>query len=166
MLAADIEDQSGNLTRFAVIGEETGPRTGNDKCALMFEIAHKPGSLADAMAIFKRNRLNLTWIESFPISRPEGGYLFFIEMEGHELDARVRKATAGAGARRCGWKCSAPMPSWRRSIETTLLERRLKALDAGGIQNAAAVFRPCPPPLDSHTFKRIVEAAVLPFFRW
>ena len=27
VLAADIEDQSGNLTRFAVIGEETGPRT-------------------------------------------------------------------------------------------------------------------------------------------
>ena len=27
VLAADIEDQAGNLTRFAVIGEETGPRT-------------------------------------------------------------------------------------------------------------------------------------------
>jgi chorismate mutase/prephenate dehydratase len=92
VLAADIEDQSGNLTRFAVIGEETGPRTGKDKCAIMVEIVHQPGSLADAMAIFKRNRLNLTWIESFPISRPEGGYLFFIEMEGHELDARVRNA--------------------------------------------------------------------------
>ncbi len=97
VLAADIEDQSGNLTRFAVIGEETGPRTPSDKCALMFEIPHHPGSLADTMAIFKRNRLNLTWIESFPIARPEGGYLFFVEMEGHELDARVRKAVASLG---------------------------------------------------------------------
>ena len=97
VLAADIEDQAGNLTRFAVIGEETGPRTASDKCALMFEIPHHPGSLADTMAIFKRNRLNLTWIESFPISRPEGGYLFFVEMEGHELDARVRKAVAALG---------------------------------------------------------------------
>ncbi len=92
VLASDIEDQAGNLTRFAVIGEETGPRTGNDKCSLMVEIAHKPGSLADAMGIFKHHRLNLTWIESFPIPRPEGGYLFFIEMEGHELDTPVRKS--------------------------------------------------------------------------
>ncbi len=92
VLAADIEDNRNNLTRFAVIGDETGPRTGKDKCALMFEVAHEPGALADAMNIFKRNRLNLTWIESFPIARPEGGYLFFVELEGHESDLKVRKA--------------------------------------------------------------------------
>ncbi len=92
VLAADIEDNKNNVTRFAVIGDETGPRTGNDKCSLMFEIAHQPGALADAMNVFKRNRLNLTWIESFPIARPEGGYMFFVELEGHELDPRVRKA--------------------------------------------------------------------------
>jgi len=94
ILAADIEDNKGNLTRFAIIGDETGPRTGNDKCALMFEVEHQPGALADAMNAFKRNRLNLTWIESFPIARPEGGYMFFVELEGHESDARVRKAIA------------------------------------------------------------------------
>jgi chorismate mutase/prephenate dehydratase len=92
VLAADIEDNKGNLTRFAVIGDETGPRTGKDKSALMFEITHQPGALADAMNVFKRNRLNLTWIESFPIARPEGGYMFFVELEGHESDPRVRKA--------------------------------------------------------------------------
>lgn len=92
VLAADIEDNQGNFTRFAVIGDETGPRTGNDKCSLMFEIAHQPGALADAMNVFKRNRLNLTWIESFPIARPEGGYMFFVELEGHEAEPRVRKA--------------------------------------------------------------------------
>ncbi len=94
VLAADIEDNPGNLTRFAVIGDDTGPRTGNDKSSLMFEVAHKPGALADAMNVFKRARLNLTWIESFPIARPEGGYLFFVELEGHETDVRVRKAIA------------------------------------------------------------------------
>jgi chorismate mutase/prephenate dehydratase len=92
VLAGDIEDNRGNLTRFAVIGDETGPRSGNDKCALMFEIEHEPGALADAMNVFKRNRLNLTWIESFPIARPEGGYMFFVELEGHETDARARRA--------------------------------------------------------------------------
>jgi len=94
VIAGDIEDNRSNLTRFAVIGDETGPRSGSDKCALMFEIHHQPGALADAMNVFKRNRLNLTWIESFPIARPEGGYLFFVELEGHEEDSRVRRAIA------------------------------------------------------------------------
>ncbi|HWA99444.1 MAG TPA: prephenate dehydratase domain-containing protein, partial [Pirellulales bacterium] len=93
-LAENIEDNPGNTTRFVVIGHESAPRTGRDQMALMFEIEHKPGGLADALAIFKRNRLNLTWIESFPIARPEGGYMFFVELDGHESDARVRKAVA------------------------------------------------------------------------
>ena len=91
VLAENIEDQSGNVTRFAVIGQFPTARTGRDKTALMFEIAHKPGSLADALALFKRGKLNLTWIESFPIARPEGGYLFFVELEGHQSERRVQR---------------------------------------------------------------------------
>ncbi len=94
VLAESIEDNQTNVTRFAVIGHESAPRSGRDQMALMFEIAHKPGGLADALGIFKRNKLNLTWIESFPIARPEGGYMFFVELEGHETDARVLKALA------------------------------------------------------------------------
>jgi chorismate mutase/prephenate dehydratase len=92
VLAANIEDNPDNMTRFAVIGLTAAPRSGRDKTAAMFEIAHRPGSLSDAIAIFKRNKLNLTWIESFPIAR--GEYLFFIELEGHEEDTAVRKALA------------------------------------------------------------------------
>jgi chorismate mutase/prephenate dehydratase len=99
ILAENIEDQQGNLTRFAVIGQHGAPRTGNDKTALMFEIRHKPGSLADALNLFKRNKLNLTWIESFPISRPEGGYFFFVELEGHQHDKRVERVKQLLGRR-------------------------------------------------------------------
>jgi chorismate mutase/prephenate dehydratase len=92
VLAESIEDVQGNLTRFAVIGNHAAERTGRDKTALMFEIEHRPGALADALGIFKRNRLNLTWIESFPIARPEGGYFFFVELEGHQHEPRLRRA--------------------------------------------------------------------------
>ncbi|HEV2970205.1 MAG TPA: prephenate dehydratase [Pirellulales bacterium] len=100
VLAENIEDNAGNLTRFAVIGNHSGQRTGSDKTAIMFEIEHKPGSLADALAIFKRNRRNLTWIESFPIARPEGGYLFFVEVEGHQHEPKLVRAIE-ALQRRC-----------------------------------------------------------------
>ncbi|MBA4017420.1 MAG: prephenate dehydratase [Pirellula sp.] len=92
VLAENIEDNASNVTRFFIIGEESAARTGNDKTSVMFEVPHKPGALADAMNIFKRAKLNLTWIESFPIARPEGGYMFFIELDGHEVDTRVARA--------------------------------------------------------------------------
>jgi len=44
------------------------------------------------MAIFKRNRLNMTWIESFPMPNTEKEYLFFVELEGHYDDAKVKRA--------------------------------------------------------------------------
>jgi chorismate mutase/prephenate dehydratase len=94
MLAKNIEDQADNITRFAVIGAATGARTGNDKTALMLEIAHQPGALADAMGVFKRNRLNMTWIESFPIPGSRGRYLFFVEFVGHQSELRARRAIA------------------------------------------------------------------------
>lgn len=92
VLAENIEDNQANVTRFVVIGDESAPRSGHDRTAAMFEVEHRPGGLAEAINIFKRNRLNLTWIESFPIPNSEGRYLFFIELDGHEGDTRVRRA--------------------------------------------------------------------------
>jgi len=94
VLAQNIEDQPDNITRFAIIGKAPAERTGNDKTALMCEIAHKPGALADTMAIFKRHKLNMTWIESFPIPGSRGRYLFFIEFVGHHGELRARRAIA------------------------------------------------------------------------
>jgi chorismate mutase/prephenate dehydratase len=92
VLVPNIEDNPDNVTRFAIISTETSEPTGSDKTALMLEIVHRPGALADAMAIFKRNRLNMTWIESFPIPGSRGRYLFFIEFVGHQAEPRSRRA--------------------------------------------------------------------------
>jgi chorismate mutase/prephenate dehydratase len=94
VLARNIEDNPDNVTRFAIIGDRAADRTGRDKTALVFEAPHKPGALADAMAIFKRQRLNLTWIESFPIPQARGRYLFFVEFQGHPSELRVKRAIA------------------------------------------------------------------------
>jgi len=94
VLAENIEDVADNTTRFAVIGHADAKRTGKDKTALMFEIEHKPGGLADALSVPKKQKLNLTWIESFPMPGKERGYIFFVELEGHRDDLRVRRAIA------------------------------------------------------------------------
>jgi chorismate mutase/prephenate dehydratase len=99
VLAENIEDNPGNTTRFALIGDQSAPRTGRDKCAMLFQVEHRPGTLAEAMNIFKRNRLNLTWIESFPVIGMQRSYLFFVEMEGHETDSRVQRAVQALSRR-------------------------------------------------------------------
>ncbi len=94
VLAENIEDNPANTTRFAVIGDQISPRTGDDRTARMFQTEHRFGALADALQVFKRNRLNLTWIESFPVPESDRAYLFFVELEGHEWDVRVGLAFA------------------------------------------------------------------------
>jgi chorismate mutase/prephenate dehydratase len=100
VVASNIEDVQHNVTRFAVIGDRQNPRTGKDKTAIMFQIPHKPGSLSDSIMVFKRNRVNLTWIESFPSREAEQEYLFFIDFEGHQSDGRIRRTLAQL-ERRC-----------------------------------------------------------------
>ncbi|MEM7813243.1 MAG: prephenate dehydratase [Planctomycetota bacterium] len=91
ILAGEIEDNPHNVTRFAVIGEERTTSTGKDRTALLLQVPHEPGALHDALAAFKRSGVNLTWIESFPLRGPEGGYQFFLDFEGHADDAPVAK---------------------------------------------------------------------------
>ncbi len=97
VLAANIEDNRHNSTRFAIIGSAPSRRTGHDKTSLMFQIPHRPGALADVMSIFKRAQLNLTWIESFPLAGARNEYLFFAELDGFEGEARVKRALAALG---------------------------------------------------------------------
>lgn len=91
IVAECIEDNRNNVTRFAVIGDTVAEPTGFDRTAILLQIPHKPGSLSEALEAFRRNKINLTWIESFPLRSPDKGYLFFLDFEGHITDPRIRK---------------------------------------------------------------------------
>ncbi len=91
IIAERIEDNTHNVTRFAIIGEHPTKPTSKDRTALLLQIPHTPGSLSDALQAFKANRVNLTWIESFPLRGPEAGYLFFLDFEGHSDEPRIKK---------------------------------------------------------------------------
>ena len=57
----------------------------------MFKVA-TPGALVDALNIFKQNKINLTWIESFPSQGAKPEYVFFVDFEGHIEDPKAKKA--------------------------------------------------------------------------
>jgi chorismate mutase/prephenate dehydratase len=92
ILFPDIEDYPHNETRFAVIGHQECGKTGHDKTAIMFRVPHHPGSLVEALDIFRQNKLNLTWIESFPARLAKPEYVFFVDFEGHVEDPKVKRA--------------------------------------------------------------------------
>jgi chorismate mutase / prephenate dehydratase len=91
ILFQNIEDFPNNESRFAVIGTQECAKTGHDKTAIMFRIAHNPGALAGVLEAFKQAKVNLTWIESFPSRQPASAFMFFVDFEGHTEDPKVKR---------------------------------------------------------------------------
>ena len=88
----NIEDSKHNVTRFLVISKEFPAKTGKDKTSIMFSIKDKPGALYDILSPFKKAKINLTKIESRPSKRKAWEYIFFVDMQGHIDDKKVRRA--------------------------------------------------------------------------
>jgi len=79
-----------------VIGREGARRSGDDKTAIMFTTAHKPGALAEVLDVFKENGINLTDIEKRPSKKVNWEYYFFIDTQGHIDDPAMQKAISDA----------------------------------------------------------------------
>ena len=92
VLAPSIEDNPNNTTRFIVISRNESQPTRPDKTSLLFAIKDRVGGLHDILVPFKKARINLTKIESRPSKKKAWSYFFFVDLEGHHHDPRVRKA--------------------------------------------------------------------------
>jgi chorismate mutase/prephenate dehydratase len=92
VLDYDIQDNVANATRFLVLGRQCGPPTGDDRTSLMFGVADRAGALYQALAPFRRYRINMTKIESRPSKRKAWEYFFFVDCDGHFEDRKVAKA--------------------------------------------------------------------------
>ncbi len=88
----DIGDSKYNITRFLVISKEVAQKTGKDKTSILFSIKDKPGALYNILYPFKKAKINLTKIESRPSRRKAWEYIFFVDMEGHIDDKKLKKA--------------------------------------------------------------------------
>ncbi|MDF3822043.1 prephenate dehydratase [Leptospira sp. 96542] len=86
----NIEDYSGNTTRFLVIGKTECPMTKEDKTSIVFSIPNETGSLFSVLKIFSENKINLTKIESRPLKKNLWEYHFFVDFIGHKEDAKIK----------------------------------------------------------------------------
>lgn len=90
--ALPIPNERENKTRFLIIGLGSPPPGRRNKTSLLFAVKDRPGALYDALTPFKRERINLTKIESRPSKQKAWEYYFFIDFEGHESEPRVTRA--------------------------------------------------------------------------
>ncbi|MBK1734519.1 chorismate mutase [Halorhodospira abdelmalekii] len=95
LLQARIEDHHGNTTRFLVLGYRSPPPSGRDKTSLVVSSANRTGLLFQLLEPLARNAIDMTRIESRP-ARQQGiwEYVFFIDVQGHAEDERLREVLA------------------------------------------------------------------------
>ncbi len=92
VLKARIEDNINNFTRFLVLSQKPSERTGKDKTSVMLSVKDKVGALYELLRPFASHGINMTKIESRPSRRKAWEYIFFVDIEGHLEEDRVKKA--------------------------------------------------------------------------
>ncbi|HWR43789.1 prephenate dehydratase [Sporomusa sp.] len=104
VLAADIQDNQANSTRF--IGLERQPANnvqGKSKTTLVCQInGERPGSLCNILQEFANREVNLTRIESRPARTGLGMYIFFFDIEGSTMESNIAAAVSAVEAK-CLW---------------------------------------------------------------
>lgn len=102
ILAASIEDDPNNTTRFLVIADHDAGPSGKDKTSFVCTAANKPGSMFSLLEPLAREAVSMTKFESRPARSGNWEYKFFVDIEGHRDEPNVA-AALGELASRAGF---------------------------------------------------------------
>jgi prephenate dehydratase len=89
ILQEHLEDDSENYTRFfllAMSAEAPKEFPAADKISLVFQLAHKPGALHQALEPFARRNINMMKIESRPVHGRPWQYRFYLDLQASASD--------------------------------------------------------------------------------
>jgi len=94
VVARGIGNNDNNKTMFIVVGNEVVARGERSRTSLVITpSANKPGVLSDMLNDFADEHVDLKMIQSRPDGN--GGYIFYIDIEGHTEDDNVVRALEG-----------------------------------------------------------------------
>lgn len=92
VIAENVEDISGNTTRFLFVGNQDTKPTGKDKTSFYFMLRDRAGALYDALEPLWKADISMSMIESRPCRPERWEYGFFVDVEGHISEPTVAKA--------------------------------------------------------------------------
>jgi chorismate mutase / prephenate dehydratase len=91
-----IQDDVFNRTRFAVIclpqTLPAPPPSGRDCTSLVVSVPNRPGAVHDILVPLKLHGVSMTRFESRPARSGQWEYYFYIDLQGHALQAHVKAA--------------------------------------------------------------------------
>ena len=87
----NIEDFSGNNTRFLIIGNIEIEQTSKDKTSFLIQTDNQPGALVKILEPFNKRKINLERIETRPSRESLNAHNFFIDSSGHYKDAKLKQ---------------------------------------------------------------------------
>ena len=99
ILAAHIEDEPNNTTRFLVLGTHEVSPSGHDRTSLVMSAQNKPGAMHALLAPLAEHGVSMSKLESRPARTGLWEYLFFADLVGHRNDTNVAAALAELGNR-------------------------------------------------------------------
>lgn len=91
ILDANIENFKNNRTRFIVIAKDAAFLQKAEKTSILVTVDHKSGTLAQVVAQFRYEKINMVKITSRPIPNTAWRYQFFIDFEGNVCDEKVQR---------------------------------------------------------------------------
>jgi len=100
IIAPNIENETGNATRFLVMGKEIlQPEFGDKKyiTSFLFKLKSKPAALYQSLGGFAINGVNLTKLQSYPEQNSFKSYFFLCDLDGHIEDVKVQKSLEELG---------------------------------------------------------------------
>jgi prephenate dehydratase len=94
ILAADIETNPHNYTKFIIISQKKAKRAAKNKTSLVFSTKNMPGTLYHILGAFATRNINLSKLESRPSKDTPWEYVFYADFEGHIEDKICQEALA------------------------------------------------------------------------
>ena len=91
-LAANIEDEPNNTTRFLIFGHNHTQPSGRDKTSLIVSAPNRPGTVHHLLQPFSEHGISMTKLESRPSRAGLWDYIFFIDIEGHADSPQIQPA--------------------------------------------------------------------------
>ena len=100
ILKKNIENESGNLTRFLIMGKNISqPKFEKKKyiTSFLFKLKSKPAALYQSLSGFAIHAVNLTKLQSYPEKNTFDSFFFLCDLDGHIEDPKVQKSLEELG---------------------------------------------------------------------